>query len=217
MHSTTPFRLAFALALVVAPEIFLRGADASAPRSEVPLFQGMGKHTRVVATKSPDAQKYFDQGLNLVFGFNHGAAIRSFKEAARLDPECAMAHWGIALASGPHINFPMVPPPMAEQAWNELQLALKHSSGAKPVEKALIQALSKRYAMPQPEDRSPLDKAYADAMREVWKAHPKNADVGVFFAEAMMDLRPWDQWTPEGQAQPGTDEIIATLDAVLKL
>jgi tetratricopeptide (TPR) repeat protein len=110
-----------------------------------------------------------------------------------------------------------VPPPMAEHAWQALQLAQKHASSAKPVERALIEALGKRYAQPQPEDRSPLDRAYADAMRGVWQAYPKDPDVGVLFAEAMMDLRPWDQWTPEGQAQPGTDEIIATLDAVIKL
>ena len=90
-------------------------------------------------------------------------------------------------------------------------------SKASPVERALIEALSHRYANPQPEDRSPLDLAYADAMREVWKAHPTDPDVGAFFAEAMMDLRPWNQWTPEGEPQPGTDEILAALDAVLKL
>jgi tetratricopeptide (TPR) repeat protein len=128
-----------------------------------------------------------------------------------------MAHWGIALACGPHINLTVVPPPAAELAWKEISLAQKHSSGASPVEGALIDALAKRYASPQPEDRIPLDRAYADAMREVWKKFPKDPDVGAFFAEAMMDLRPWDQWTPEGQPNPGTDEILATLEAVLKL
>ena len=136
---------------------------------------------------------------------------------AELDPECAMAHWGVALACGPHINFPLVPPPAAELAWKKLSLAEKFAAHASPVERALIDALAKRYANPQPEDRSPLDRAYADAMREVWKKFPKDPDAGAFFAEAMMDLRPWDQWTPEGQPNPGTDEILATLDAVLKL
>lgn len=182
-----------------------------------PLFEGLGSHSRKITTDSPKAKRYFNQGLAFLHGFNHGAAIRSFQEAARLDPECAMAHWGIALASGPHINFPLVPPPAAELAWKELQLARQHAAQASPVERALIDALSHRYASPQPDDRSPLDRAYADAMREVWKAHPADADVGAFFAEAMMDLRPWDQWTPAGEPQPGTDEILATLDAVLKL
>ena len=88
-----------------------------------PLFEGLGTHTRKITTKSPKAQRYFDQGVAFLHGFNHTAAIRSFQEAARLDPECAMAHWGIALASGPHINFPLVPPPAAELAWKELGLA----------------------------------------------------------------------------------------------
>ena len=128
-----------------------------------------------------------------------------------------MAHWGVALACGPHINSIAVPPPAAELAWKELELAQKNAGNASPVERALIDALAKRYANPQPEDRSGLDRAYADAMREVWKKYPKDPDVGALFAEAMMNLRPWDQWTPDGKPQPGTDEIIATLDAVLKL
>jgi len=189
-------------------------ADAPVPP---PLFEGLGTHTWKVTTSSAEAQRYFNQGLALLHGFNHGSAIRSFQEAARLDPACAMAHWGIALASGPHINFPVVPPPAAELAWSELSLAQQHAATASPLERDLIAALGKRYASPQPDDRSKLDLAYADAMREVWKKYPNDTDVGAFFAEAMMDLRPWDQWTPEGEAQPGTEEIIATLDAVLKL
>jgi tetratricopeptide (TPR) repeat protein len=182
-----------------------------------PVFEGLGSYARAVTTESPKAGRYFNQGLAFLHGFNHGAAIRSFQEAVRLDPECAMAHWGIALASGPHINFPSVPPRAAELAWKELQLAQQHASKTSPAERALIEALGHRYANPQPEDRGPLDRAYADAMREVWKANPTDPDAGAFFAEAMMDLRPWDQWTLEGQPNPGTDEILATLDAVLKL
>jgi tetratricopeptide (TPR) repeat protein len=210
MHATLRVRWSLGLALLLS---------ASAPTfaAEIPLLPGLGAHTWPITTKSAQAQKYFDQGINLLFGFAHDAAIRSFKEAAQLDPESAMAHWGIALACGPHINSPAVPPPMAELAWKELQLAQKYASRAKPIERALIEAQLKRFAEKQPEDRSPLDRAYADAMREVWKANSKDALVGVLFAESMMDLRPWDQWTPEGQPQPGTDEIVATLDAVIKL
>jgi len=202
------------LALVLA--LALAGAGA-APAAPMPLIDGLGSHTFPVTTKSPEAQKYFDQGLRLLFGFNHGASIRSFEEAVRLDPTCAMAYWGVALANGPHINFPMVPPPNAEAAWQAMQQAQKYADTATPLERDFITALAARYANPQPDDRSPLDRAYAEAMRQVWQAHPDSADAGVLFAEAMMDLRPWDQWTPEGQAQPGTDEILATLDAVLKL
>ena len=185
--------------------------------ADEPFFDGLGSYSRKITTGSPKAARYFNQGLAFYHGFNHGEAIRSFQAAAQLDPKCAMAHWGIALACGPHINFPMVPPPAAELAWNELQLAQENAKNASPVEQALIEALSHRYADPQPEDRAPLDQAYAGAMREVWKQFPTDPDVGVLFAEAMMDLRPWDQWTSEGQPNPGTEEILATLDAVLKL
>jgi tetratricopeptide (TPR) repeat protein len=182
-----------------------------------PLFEGLGTYTRKVTTRSPEAQRYFDQGLAWFHGFHHGAAIRSFQEAARIDPECAMAHWGIALANGPHINVPMVPPPAAEQAWQALTQAQKFAPKATPVERDLIAALATRYANPQPEDRSPLDRAYAEALRKLWRKYPKDSDVGALFAEAMMTLRPWDLWKADGKPQPGTEEVIATLDAVLKL
>ena len=182
-----------------------------------PLYDGLGSYSRKITTGSQEAQRYFDQGFAFLHGFNHRAAIRAFQQTAELDPECAMAHWGVALACGPHINSIAVPLPAAELAWKELELAQKNAGNASPVERALIDALAKRYANPQPEDRSGLDRAYADAMREVWKKYPKDPDVGALFAEAMMNLRPWDQWTPEGKPQPGTDEIIATLDAVLTL
>ena len=182
-----------------------------------PLYDGLGSYSRKITTNSAEAQRYFDQGFAFLHGFNHRAAIRAFQQAAEIDPECAMAHWGAALACGPHINSIAVPPPAAELAWKELGIVQENAGNASPVERALIGALAKRYANPQPEDRSGLDRAYADAMREVWKKYPKDPDVGALFAEAMMNLRPWDQWTPDGKPQPGTDEITATLDAVLKL
>jgi len=182
-----------------------------------PLYDGLGSYSRKITTGSPEAQRYFDQGLAFLHGFNHRAAIRAFQQAAELDPQCAMAHWGTALACGPHINLSIVPLPAAELAWKELNFARENAASASPVERALIDALAKRYANLQPEDRSGLDRAYADAMREVWKNFPKDPDVGALFGEAMMDLRPWDQWTPDGKPQPGTDEIVATLEAVLKL
>jgi tetratricopeptide (TPR) repeat protein len=201
--------ITFGLAVALAGTGIVNGKE--------PIFDGLGSYTRTVTTDSLRAQRYFNQGLAFYHGFNHGEAIRSFQEAARLDPKCAMAHWGIALACGPHINLPLVPPPAAELAWKELKLAQENAEHASPVERDLIEALSHRYANPQPEDRAPLDQAYADAMRKVWQNYPDDPDVGVLFAEAMMDLRPWNQWTPEGQANPGTDEILATLQAILKL
>jgi tetratricopeptide (TPR) repeat protein len=201
--------------IIVWSMLTLAGCNALAAKE--PLYDGLGSYSRKVTTDSAEAQRYFDQGLGFLQGFNHRAAIRAFQQAAELDPECAMAHWGVALACGPHINSMAVPPSAAELAWKELELAQKNAGNASPVEQALIGALAKRYANPQPEDRSQLDRAYSDAMREVWKEYPKDPDVGAFFAEAMMNLRPWDQWTPDGKPQSGTDEIIATLDAVLTL
>ena len=191
--------------------------NATSLVAQEPFFDGLGSYTRTISTTSPQAQKYFDQGLNFYFGFNHGEAIRSFQAALALDPGCAMAHWGIALSSGPNINFPLVPPPAAALAWKELGLAEQYAAKASPVEQKLIEALSHRYANPQPEDRSPLEQGYADAMRKVWQAYPNDPDVGALFAESLMDLRPWDQWTPDGNPEPGTQEVLATLEAVMKL
>jgi len=198
------------LHVIVWSTLTLSGSNLNAAKE--PLYDGLGSYSRKITTVSAEAQRYFDQGLGFLQGFNHRAAIRAFQQAAELDPQCVMAHWGAALACGPHINSMAVPPPAAELAWKEVGLAQKNVGNASPVEKALIEALAKRYANPSPQDR-----AYADAMREVWKKFPRDPDVGALFAEAMMDLRPWDQWTPDGKAQPGTNEIIATLDAVLKI
>jgi tetratricopeptide (TPR) repeat protein len=188
---------------------------ARAADSSVPLFEGLGGFSRKVTTPSPEAQRYFDQGLAFLYAFNHDEAIRSFQRAGDLDPACAMAFWGVAVANGPHINNPVVPEDRAKAAWDALGKARARTAGALPVEKALIEALASRYALPQPEDRKPLDQAYADAMRRVWKAHPEDVDVGALFAEALADLRPWDLWTPEGEPQPGTEELVATLEGLL--
>src|SRR6476661_10585393 len=208
----TRFILFRGLALLV---VALNGTGTV--RATEPFFEGLGSYSRKITTDSPRAQRYFNQGLAFLHGFNHGAAIRSFQEAARLDPKCAMAHWGIAMACGPHINLTVMPPAAVEMAWNELKLAEQNAERASGVERDLVEALSHRYANPPPQDRTPLDQAYADAMRTVWQKYPNDPDVGAFFAEAMMDLRPWNQWTPEGQPNPGTDEILAALDRVLKL
>lgn len=196
--------------------VLAMGMQVQAAAAE-PFYEGLGNHSRDVTTTSPEAQKYFDQGLRFLQGFNHGAAIRSFEEAVRLDPTCAMGHWGIALALGPHINSPLMSEADSQRAWKHLKLAQQHVYRASDVERDLIEALSHRYASPPPADRSALDQVYADAMRKVYQKYPKDADIGVLFAEAMLDLRPWDQWTPEGRPQPGTEEVIEVLDAVLAM
>ncbi len=198
----------------------VRAADRSdsksaAPAKAEPHFPKLGHHSRKVGTSSAAAQEYFDQGLAFLYGFNHDEAIRSFEAAAAADPRCAMAYWGIAAANGPHINNPLVDEAHAKAAWVALSKARELAAGASAVDHALIDALGKRYENPQPEDRKPLDVAYADAMRKVWESHPDDADVGALTAEALMDLRPWDQWTPGGKPQPGTEEVLKILDAVL--
>jgi len=191
------------------------GRAAHSGHSEATLFDGMGNHHRTVTTASPQAQRYFDQGLIWAFAFNHDEAIRSFEKAAELDPQCAMAWWGVALCHGPHINNPAMTPDRSEAAWQALLQAVALKQHANPAEQALIDALSKRYAWPVPQDRKPLDQAYADAMREVWTAHKTDPDIGVLFAEAMMDLQPWDLWDKSGAPKGKTQEIIAVLDKVL--
>jgi len=212
---THPFVLAgfsFGVALAGCATTAARPEGASAP-----LFHDIGHHRRAVTTSSGMAQRYFDQGLTWTYAFNHDEAIRSFRQATELDPECAMAWWGIALCNGPHINNPVVPPERAEAAWAALQNAVAAADNAGPTERALIGALQKRYANPQPEDRAPLDQAYADAMAVVWQSHRSDPDVGTLYAEALMDLRPWDLWTREGQPQPGTEHVLGVLEDVLRL
>jgi len=187
--------------------------DDAAP----PLYDGLGGLTRKITTSSADAQRYFDQGLAFLYAFNHDEAIRSFGYAAQLDPGCAMAWWGVAYAHGPHINNPIVTEEHAQAAWAALTKARTAAVGASAVEKALVAALAKRYADPQPDDRAPLEQAYAAAMRDVWQAYPQDADVGALFAEALANLRPWDLWLPDGTPQPGTEDLVATLDAVLRV
>ncbi len=187
-------------------------------QSRQPIYD-IGPLHRTITTGSAEAQRYFDQGLALMYAFNHDEAIRAFEEAARLDPTAAMPWWGIAAAAGPHINYPAVPPEkhkLAREALGHAQrLAL--TGRTTPVERALINAQIARYNEDPAADRAPLDGAYAQAMREVWRQFPQDADVGALFAESMMNLRPWDLWKSDGTPQPGTDEILATLDAVLAL
>jgi len=168
-----------------------------------------------VSTRVPEAQQYFDQGLRLVWAFNHDEATRAFTEAARLDPDCAMAWWGIALAAGPNYNDPGNPE-RDRRAYEALRNALALKRKVSAQERAYIEALAKRYTKEPPADRKALDVAYADAMREVMRRYPDDLDAATLFAESMMDLRPWDLWSHDGDPRPGTEEIVATLESVLK-
>ena len=203
------------LALVVAAT----GAAAAEPAPPAAPYVpfDLGTHHRPVSTSNADAQKAFDQGLMWSFSFNHGDAERAFREAAWLDDTLAMAWWGIALVSGPHINNPTVDEAHAKVAWDALAEAKKRRDGASDVERALIDALVARYAWPQPADRHPLDEAYAAVMADVFERFPQDADVATLYAEALMDVRPWNQWTREGQPQPGTLEVLQALETARAL
>jgi tetratricopeptide (TPR) repeat protein len=178
------------------------------------LFDNLGDHHHPITTGSTLTQKFFDQGLTLAYAFNHDEAIRSFQEAARLDPACAMCYWGIALALGPNINAPM-DDAVVPDAYAALQKAIELAAGVSEAEQAYLQALAQRYSAEPVDDRAPLDQAYADAMGEVVQKYPDDVDAATLYAEALMNLRPWDYWAPDGQPQPGTDEILSVLESVL--
>lgn len=183
------------------------------PKPQAPLFNDLGNYSVKITTSEPLAQRFFDQGLILTFGFNHAEAARSFREAARLDPNCAMCYWGAAFVLGMNINLPMFPEAVPE-AWSASRKALELAPRASPRERALIEALAKRYSPEVVQDRAPLDRAFADAMREVAREYPDDPEVRTFFAESLMDLSPWDYWT-NGQPKPATLEIVASLEHVL--
>lgn len=195
--------------------ILIAGCKQAAPEGRLPLYCSLNKFKMKVSTSSDLAQQYFDQGMALYYGFNHEVAIMSFKEASDLDSSFAMAWWGMAISAGPNINNPFMDSAAAHDAYLSAQKALELSVNAQDWEKDLIDAIAQRYAWPQPEDRKALDEAYADAMRTVWAKYPDNNEIGVLHADAMMNLRPWDLWTPEGKPQPGTLEIVAILEKVL--
>jgi tetratricopeptide (TPR) repeat protein len=180
-----------------------------------PLFDDLGAYRRSASTDSAAARRYFDQGLLWTYGFNHDEAVRSFREAQRLDPGFALAHWGEAFALGPNINLPMTDPAVAKQAYDASRRALARLDGCTAVERALIEALALRYADPSPERRADLDRAYADAMAEVWRRFPDDPDVGALFADARMNQRPWAYWTADGRPEPGIEAALDALRSVI--
>ncbi len=180
-----------------------------------PLFNDLGDHGYAVSTSSKQAQRYFDQGLILSYGFNHAEAARSYQEAQRLDPNCAMCFWGEAYVLGANINKPMEPsdaPRAHEAAEQGLRVAKAHGTTK---EQALLAALTTRYTGDPKEDRATLDAAYANAMRTVAKNHPDDVDIQTFFAESLMDTMPWDYYASDGAPKPATTETIATLERVM--
>ncbi|CAN7587332.1 tetratricopeptide repeat protein [Massilia sp. LjRoot122] len=205
---TAPFRPG---QIVPPPKGSVQKADAAPP-----LYANLGNLHIPVTTASKRAQAYFDQGMRLTFSFNHAEAARAFRAAQQHDPGCAMCHWGEALVLGPNINAPMFPEaagPAAAAAAKAVSLAGKST----PPEQALIRAVARRYQPEPPADRAPLDKAYADAMAEAARSFPNNDTIQVLYAEALMDLSPWDYWQAGG-AEPKnrTADLVAALERVLE-
>lgn len=206
-------RMRTTAALLLTFAVGCAGAVADPPEGYVktaPLLEGLGDTHWPTSTRSALAQRYFDQGLVLTYGFNHAEAARSFREAQKIDPGFAMAYWGEALVLGPNINAAMddanVP-----IAWEALQQARAHRDGTSTREKALIRALGKRYAPEPVDDRRALDRAYADAMAEVAARFFTDAHVQTLYAEALMDTMPWDYWQPDGSPRPDLERVLSAL------
>ncbi len=187
-------------------------ATSTPAGAETPLYGNLGDYHKTITTASPLAQKYFDQGLRLTYGFNHDEAVKSFKEGIRIDSACAMCWWGVANALGPNINLPMDTSAM-RPAYEANQRALRYAAKATPRERAYIEAQSKRYGPSPVADRSSLDSAYARAMGAVSTRYPADDDAATLFAESMMDLRPWHYWTNAGRPMaPSSIEQVEVLE-----
>jgi tetratricopeptide (TPR) repeat protein len=188
---------------------------AAFENADPPLWDNLGTIGYKITTTNSEAQRYFDQGLRLAYGFNHAEARRAFRKAQKLDPECAMCNWGEALVLGPHVNMVMVEESVAP-AWAALTRAKALASRATPREQALIVALSERYTDNPKADRAPFDKAYADAMGRAAAAFPDDLEIATLYAESLMDLSPWDYWKPGGvEPNPQSVNIVPTLERVL--
>ncbi len=203
-------------AVLIALHGEARGAEARKEAEPPPrLMPGLGDVHHPVSTKNKKAQDFFDQGMKFVFGFNHDEARRSFMEAARLDPKLAMAWWGAALTLGPNYNLP-VDQENEKTGYELVQKALSLAGNASEPERAYINALVVRYTSDPKGDLHQLDRNYADAMGKLSARYPDDLDAATLYAESVMNMNPWKLWTPDGKAAPGTDEIVAVLESVLK-
>src|ERR1700757_2244436 len=181
----------------------------------VALVTGLGDLHHPVSTHNPDAQKFFDQGLRFIYAFNHDEAARSFQHAAELDPKLAMAYWGVAEAVGPNYNDP-ADPDRYKRAHEAVQKAVDLSADALASEQAYIQAMAKRFPADPNSDLKKAAEEYHDAMRQVARQFPDDLDAATLFAEAGMNLHPWGLWHQDGTPEAGTEEIVATLESVIK-
>ena len=189
------------------------GAAAQQPSDSVPLYDNLGDHHRTITTSSPMSQKYFDQGLRLVYAFNHAEAIASFQQALAFDAECALCYWGIALAFGPNINLPM-DSASGVAAYNAAASAHRLADKTTAAEQALVAAIVARYGKDPAANRAQLDSAYARAMGGVARRFGDDDDVATLYADALMNLSPWVYWTDDAQPRTGTPEMLSALEEV---
>ena len=213
----------------ISPTAFAQSHDSHAPAPPstlagwakgAQLFDGLGTFHRKITTRSPLAQRYFDQGMRFIWAFNHDEATRSFAKAAQIDATCASCYWGVALTLGPNYNMPMMSSPRAQVGWAAVRKAEANARRATPVERALIAAVAKRYRSAgevDPSNSAPLLNAYVDAMRRVSAKYPNDLDVQTMYAEALMNTNPWKLWKPDGTPNPGTEQVLSTLRHVLYL
>jgi tetratricopeptide (TPR) repeat protein len=212
-------KLIIALFLVVAVgmSVFAQHAHHESTKSEpAKLIPGAGNLNHTVSTKNAEAQKFFNQGLAFIYGFNHDEARRSFERAAQLDPQLAMAYWGIALAVGPNYNEAQVDLERVKSAHEAIQKARALAVNAPENERAYIEALAKRFTLDPKPDFKQLGTDYKNAMAELHKRYPDDLDAATLYADSLMNLTPWQLWTKDGKAAEYTTEIVSVLESVLK-
>jgi tetratricopeptide (TPR) repeat protein len=210
------YRIPVLLTVVLCATSFAQHHPAAGDKSKpVTLMSGLSDLHHPVSTSTPQAQLFFDQGLRLIYAFNHDEAARSFHHAAELDPKMAMAYWGVAEAVGPNYNDP-ASEDRFKQAHEAIQKAVDLSASASPSEQAYIEALAKRFPADPKSDLKKAAEDYRDAMREVSKQFPDDLDAATLFAESGMNLHPWGLWHPDGSPEDGTEEVVATLESVIR-
>jgi len=208
------FRLLLVTSFLAA-SAFAQHDMPSQPAKPVVLESGLGNFHWAVSTKNAQAQRFFDQGMKYLYGFNHESAVASFNQATQLDPNLAIGYWGAALALGPNINLD-VDPDREKQAYESVHAAMAHESHASAKERALIAALAKRYSNDPKADLKALGRDYSVAMKSLTKKYPDDLDVATLYAESLMDLHPWKFWSHDGKPNEGTTEIVSTLESVLR-
>jgi tetratricopeptide (TPR) repeat protein len=204
-----------ALSFILSASAFAQHDMQSHEAKPVVLESGLGNFHRPVSTKNAQAQRFFDQGMKYLYGFNHESAVASFQRATQLDPNLAIGYWGAALALGPNINLD-VDPDREKQAYETVHAAIAHESHASPKERALIAALAKRYSNDPKADLKALGRDYSVAMKSLASKYPDDLDIATLYAESLMDLHPWKFWSHDGKPNEGTTEIVSTLESVLR-